>query len=86
MKKLDIHKEIKKAGLIVSLDGDRVRIENPELLTEELKELTRNYHNAIVRKLATDAKKPPSKLGELIERRKIERITYTTTKKHLTPL
>lgn len=86
MKKLDIHKEIKRAGLIVSLDGDRVRIENPELLTEPLRELTRNYHNAIVRKLIKDVKKPSSKLGELIERRKIERITYTTTKKHLTPL
>lgn len=83
MKKIDIRKEIKKAGLIVSLDGDRVRIENPELLTDAMKNLIINYHGAIVRMLSKSTHKNISNLGELIERRRVERITYATTKKHL---
>ena len=83
MKKLDIHKEIKNAGLMVSLDGDRVRIENPERLTDTMKGLIINHHSLIVRSLFKGAHKNNSKLGELIERRKVERITYITTAKRL---
>jgi hypothetical protein len=79
MKRFDIHKELKQAGLIVSLDWDnyRVRIENPELLTPELREQIIRFHTAILCRLKKITPKPETNPGELIERRKKKRIQVT---------
>ena len=74
MKIFNIHKAIKKAGLLIYLDGDRIRIENPELLDKRLKSLIISHHFAVVNRLTKGMQKVPDKGGELLDRRKVERI------------